>query len=148
MVNTVCGGLPMDSVALDPGAYDGTYKLIGGETCLDLVNTVSWRGTEREHDWLDRPENVTAWAAAAGVIGPKVRAALDARPRAALDADLREVHRTRATLAAVLGPLARGERPAPEAVDGLNRLLGRAASQRRVDARTLAWAWETPASLS
>ena len=137
----------MDAVALDPGAYDGTYKLIGGEVSLDLVNTVSWPGTAREHDWLDRAENVATWAMAAGVITRSARTALDARRPAVLGAELRDVHRTRATLAAVLTPLARGERPARDSVDRLNKLLSQACGRRRIDARTMKWVWEEPASL-
>src|SRR5262245_61080743 len=137
----------MNSVALDPGAYEGTYKLIGGEVSLDLVNTISWPRAAREHDWLDRAENVTAWAIAAGVIDRSVRTALEARRPAVLGAELRDVHRTRATLAAVLAPLARGERPARAAVDRLSKLLRQACRRRRIDARTLGWAWERPASL-
>src|SRR5262245_64265503 len=98
------GRTPMDALELDPGAYDGTYKLIGGEVSLDLVNTVSWPGTAREHDWLDRAKNVTTWAMAAAVITRSARTVLDARFPAVLGAELRAVPRTRATLAAVLPP--------------------------------------------
>lgn len=56
-----------DAVALDPGSYGGTYKLIGGAPALDFANLVSYRGTAREHDWLEPAANVEVWARAAGL---------------------------------------------------------------------------------
>ncbi len=56
----------MEAVPLDPGDYGGTYKANAGRMALDFVNTVSWPGTDRGHDWLDRPSNVVAWAVAVG----------------------------------------------------------------------------------
>jgi predicted RNA-binding Zn ribbon-like protein len=61
---------------LDPGTYTGTYKVIGGELCLDFANTVSWRGTERAHDWLHNFANLAAWAALVGIISEQERADL------------------------------------------------------------------------
>jgi predicted RNA-binding Zn ribbon-like protein len=138
----------MDALELNPGAYDGTYKLIGGEVSLDLVNTISWPGTAREHDWLDRAGNVTAWAIAAGVMDRGVRHALEARRPAVVAADLREVHRVRAALTTVLRPLARRERPPQGGVHRLSQLLAEACRRRRIDPATLDWAWEHPGSLS
>ena len=48
----------MEALALDPGEYRGTYKLVGGRLSLDFVNTVSWAGTVRQHDWFDSVDNV------------------------------------------------------------------------------------------
>lgn len=56
-----------EAVRLDPGSYKGQYKLIGGALALDFANLVSYRGTEREHDWLEPPSNLRAWADATGV---------------------------------------------------------------------------------
>ncbi len=53
---------------LDPGSYTGTYKVIGGELCLDFANTVSWRGMAREHDWLHIYSNLARWAQLVGVL--------------------------------------------------------------------------------
>ena len=58
----------MEAVPLDPGEYGGTYKANAGRMSLDFVNTVSWPGTDRGHDWLDRPSNVVAWAVAVGAL--------------------------------------------------------------------------------
>lgn len=135
---------------LDPGDYDGTYKPIGGEPSLDLVNTVSWRGTEREHDWFDRPGNVITWAAELGLIDASgaalLRRSLKAQPARVAD-ELQEVHEVRAALRAVLSPLAHGEPPPAGAVDGLNELLRQVRRANVVDARTLARSWDPATTL-
>ena len=138
----------MKPVPLDPGDYTGTYKLVGGELSLDFVNTVSWPGEERAHDWFDRGENVTRWAAAVGIIGARARKMIDARPRVRTVKELSEVRRIRDDLRSVLWPLARGEWPPPSAIDALNRRLAAACSSRYIDRRTGRWAWKRPASLS
>jgi predicted RNA-binding Zn ribbon-like protein len=138
----------MEPVALDPGDYDGTYKLIGGEISLDFLNTVSWPGTAREHDWLDRYENVTAWAVAAGAIGEHTQRVLDARPRGQARKELRQLHRTREDLRGVIGPLAHGERPAPQAVETLNELVRKTCRYRRIDPARQQWTWVEPRSLT
>ena len=125
----------MESVQLDSGDYSGTYKLIGGHSSLDLINTISWPGSERAHDWLNTPENLQRWLRAVG---------LPPAPRK--DLDLKAVAELRTHLNSVLRPMARQERPAPKAVDELNRLIAKAHLRRAIDPRTLAWAWKVPAN--
>jgi predicted RNA-binding Zn ribbon-like protein len=135
----------MEQIPLDPGTYGGTYKAVAGRVSLDFVNTISWPGTERAHEWLDRPANVVAWAAAVGVLGDEdaehVRAALAADPTKA-QRSLRVLHAVRADLGDVLTPLAHGRQPEVSAVERLNKLLARTAPRRRVDPQLLAWTWQ------
>lgn len=138
----------MNPVPLDPGAYDGTYKLIGGEISLDFVNTVSWPELDREHDWLDRPGNVTAWAVAAGVIGENNRDLLDTGPQTRLWEELEQVCRIRNDLRDVLKPLAFGGQPSRAAIETLNVLVHRICIHRRIDPALYKWTWVDPASLT
>jgi predicted RNA-binding Zn ribbon-like protein len=137
----------MEPVILDPGDYDGTYKLVGGEISLDLVNTVSWPNTAREHDWLDRPGNVTAWAVAAGIISEQSREALDARAQARLGKELGQVCQVRCDLRNVLWPLAFGEQPTGEAVEKLNKWVHQICIRRRIDPENHQWTWIDPSTL-
>ena len=123
----------MDALALQPADYPGTYKLVGGRLCLDLVNTISWPATEREHDWLDSPENLQRWLRAVGLA-----------PLRSRDANLSAVAKLRADLALVLRPLAHQQRPARATLDALNLRIERASTRRRIDAGTLAWGWKSP----
>lgn len=123
----------MKALDLDAGGYRGTYKLIGGRPSLDLVNTVSWPGTQRAHDWLDSHANLRRWLQATGLpmLAPK-------------HLDLATVVDLRATLADVLRPLAHGRKPPRKDIDDLNRRLRQANSKRIIDPSTLTWTWISP----
>jgi len=140
----------VDVVPLDPGGYGGTYKLLGGQVSLDLVNTVSWPGTEREHDWFDPPANITLWALAAGLVDARVRRRLDRQMRADPGRFARHasaVARIRRTLRSAIAPRARGERPSEGAVRELNQLLAEACRRRQVDPKTVEWTWLAPSTI-
>jgi predicted RNA-binding Zn ribbon-like protein len=123
----------LEALALQPGDYPGTYKLVGGRLSLDFVNTVSWPGTGREHDWLDSAENLQRWMRA-----------VELTPAKGKSVDLKAVMQLRADLAEVLRPLAHGDKPSRAAVEELNQRIERANSRRRIDPGTLEWVWKTP----
>ncbi len=123
----------MEALQLQAGDYAGTYKLVGGRPSLDLVNTVSWPGTERAHDWLDSAENLQRWLRA-----------VDLTPAKNRNLELKSVIALREDLAQVLRPLAHGEKPARAAVEALNRRIERANARRHIDPGMLAWIWKTP----
>jgi predicted RNA-binding Zn ribbon-like protein len=121
----------MEALALDPGEYRGTYKLIGGRASLDFVNTVSWANTERSHDWLGSVDNVARWLSAVGL-----------RPGDYRPADIKSIAALRTALTDVLRPLAHNKRPAREALHRLNERLSAANSRRIISPSTLAWTWK------
>lgn len=137
----------MNPVELDPGDYSGTYKLVGGEMSLDFVNTISWPGTSREHDWLDRPGNLIAWSNAVGILSRSSRARLEAKPSTTSWSALRTALEIRAQIRSVVWPLANGARPSREAVKALNALLQKSLSHYHIDPSTCLWKWDDPASM-
>lgn len=140
----------MDAVPLDPRSYGGTYKLVGGQISLDLVNTVAWPGTTREHDWLDPPTNITLWALAVGLIDRRTRRRFDGEMRAGparVAIQVAAIGKIRQTLRRVISPRARGESPPGDAILGLNQLLAATCGRRRVDPETLGWTWREPTRL-
>ena len=44
------------------------FGLKGGVACLDFVNTVSWRLTDRPSDYLRTYEDLLAWGRQAGLL--------------------------------------------------------------------------------
>ena len=51
------------------GSRISTVHLVGGRPCLDLVNTVSWRGDDaRREDHLTSSEDCLVWCRRAGVV--------------------------------------------------------------------------------
>ncbi|HVI58938.1 MAG TPA: ABATE domain-containing protein [Luteimonas sp.] len=125
----------MDALLLDPGGYLGTYKLVGGRPSLDFVNTVSWPGTPREHDWLSSKENLRQWLQTLAL----------AAPRGA--PDLAAARGMRAMLDAVLRPLAHGKPPSRAATAALSAAAARASAARVIDPATLDWRWTAPADI-
>ncbi|WP_149195571.1 CGNR zinc finger domain-containing protein [Luteimonas suaedae] len=124
----------MHALALDPGDYRGSYKLVGGRPSLDLVNTVSWPATGHAHDWLDSTANLQRWLKAVGLPSPPAR-----------NCELRTAIEIREILTAVLRPLAHGEPPPRGAVERLDDRVAAAAARRTIDPATLAWHWKKPA---
>jgi predicted RNA-binding Zn ribbon-like protein len=108
-----------EPVALDPGSYQGTYKLIGGIPALDFANLVSYRGTDRQHDWFDPEVNAVTWARAAGV----------AAPSGETGAELREF---REVLARTFLDLVDGATPSSSDIDRIGKLAAAAWADRRL----------------
>jgi predicted RNA-binding Zn ribbon-like protein len=128
-------------VDLDPRDYRGTYKLIGGAHCLDFVNLVSYRGTAREHDWLDPAANVQRWVAAAGIDDPADGALAEGAPASAAVADgavavgrggIDALRRLRESMARVLLAVADHEAAPAADVAALGRVATGAWHRRRL----------------
>jgi predicted RNA-binding Zn ribbon-like protein len=107
-----------------------TLHLVAGRTCLDLVNTVSWRGDPgRREDHLVTFTDVLAWAVRAGVVSAEEAAGLGRtweRDPAAGERMLREVHDLRDLVATHLV----GARP--PSVDPLAATLQDAVTHSRL----------------
>ena len=125
----------MDALDLNPDGYAGTYKLVGGRPSLDFVNTISWPGTEREHDWLALPDNARRWFAAMALPFPRGKAV-----------DLAPLYRTRQLLTRVLRPLAHDAAASDAAIAELSKAVAKAYQLREIEPRTLAWHWPEPSS--
>ncbi len=44
-------------------------RLLGGNLCLDLCNTVDWRNSDRRQDYLQCYDDLVAWSQHAGALG-------------------------------------------------------------------------------
>lgn len=108
-----------EAVPLDPGSYQGTYKLIGGAPALDFANLVSYRGTDREHDWLVPASNAAAWVQAADL---QVQAG----------GDVAEMRRLREVVARIFLALADGRTPPSDDIDTIGDLAATAWADRRL----------------
>src|SRR5829696_2589169 len=111
------------------------FELKGGVVCLDFVNTVGWRLTERPSEYLRSYEDLLDWGRQAGLLAPQEtedlfrQATLD--PEGAQEAlsralDLREeIHR-------VISRAIAGESQDESDLSALNRELSIALSHLRV----------------
>ena len=85
------------------------FLYVGGDPAIDLINTVDWTARGPEAERLESFEQLTRWAAGAGVIALLAAYALQVR----------------STLHDLFGAIARGE-PAETELTRFNRLLGEA----------------------
>jgi len=138
----------MKSLALDPGSYEGTYKLIGEEICFDFVNTISWPETEKEHDWLHSANNFVNWALAAGLINKTQAKKMKFQSNTALNHQMKEVYAIRKELYIILSAFAFEEKIEATVIKKLDALFQKIVEHRHIDIKTYEWIWDEPAILS
>lgn len=131
---------------LNPGDYPGTYKLVSGELCLDFVNTVSWRGTERHHDWLGDYSNLALWGQVSGLLTEaECRTLIETAKANPEDAEraLQKAHQMRAALNTLFNRVCKGEAIPPHALQLLNTFLPESLVHLRVGLQDgqAAWTW-------
>jgi predicted RNA-binding Zn ribbon-like protein len=121
------------------------FELRGGAPCLDFVNTVGWRLTDRPTDYLSSYEDLLAWAGRAGLLSSDEAVPLS--DGAATDPEGARAVMSRAialreALHRVLSAATADEPPDEDAMSVLNRELSVALSRLRVGlAPGGAWVW-------
>jgi predicted RNA-binding Zn ribbon-like protein len=107
------------------------FDLNGGHPVLDFTNTVDWRGTGRDHDWLGDFSDLLAWCHRTAFLPEPAIAELARRaaahPRQAAAA-LQQALELREAAAALLRAALGGRSPAAEPLGVFNRYLGKALS--------------------
>jgi predicted RNA-binding Zn ribbon-like protein len=124
------------------------FRFRGGVPCLEFVNTLAWRLTDRPVEYLGSYEDLLAWGRQAGLLAPDETEALsgraathpeEARGTLSRAVALREaVHR-------VLSAAIAGESQDESDLSALNRELSRALSRLRVvpaASDVYVWAWD------
>jgi predicted RNA-binding Zn ribbon-like protein len=114
--------------------------LLGGHLSLDFANTLEWRDSEREKDWLTGYDALVAWALKAGAVeareAEELRAYSDWAPGSAAEV-LAEARALRAAFYRVASALAAGgaagEIPAGDHLDDLNVRLAPLLGQTRLN---------------
>jgi predicted RNA-binding Zn ribbon-like protein len=111
------------------------FDLDGGHPALDFTNTVDWRGTEREHDWLDDPLDLVAFGQRAELLreveAGELACSVTDNPVQATRL-LSTARRLREALFGLFNALRRKEQPRPEDLRLFNRHLRRALSRHTV----------------
>lgn len=129
----------MKALKLNPDSYHGTYKLIGGEVCLDFVNTISWPGTPKSHDWLNSWSNIAIWASAVGLkVGPGLTDDIWLN----LNQELAVLNEVRGDLKAVLKPMAMNKQLPFAPMEKLDLLVHQSFIMRYLDTETHKWRWK------
>jgi predicted RNA-binding Zn ribbon-like protein len=124
------------------------FKFKGGVSCLDFVNTLAWRLTDRPVEYLGSYEDLLAWGKQAGLLAPDETEALSGwaatDPEKAGDALSRAVA-LREAIHRVFSAAIAGEPQDEGALLVLNRELSGALSRLRVApaaGEAYVWAWD------
>ncbi len=96
------------------------FDLSGGKLCLDFVNTVDNRPTERARDLLETYADLAAWARQSGILTPREERALLGRARSKPGEASRVLERARDMREALFAIFARR---APSALEDFRRAL-------------------------
>jgi len=110
------------------------FKYIGGDPAIDLVNTVDWTSHGLKAERLESYERLTWWAEGAGVVPPRVAAALRRQAggnHQQAEAAHRRALRAREILSRLFREIAEGGASA-EALGDFNRSLAPALDHLRV----------------
>lgn len=140
----------MQYLDLDSDGATGTLTGVGERLALDFVNTRTWPGDPKEHEWFDRPANVTRWALASGIVSEadaqRLKCGAVSNPDAA-NTSLARIRELRSVVEHVFRPLSEGHEPAVRNVEALNQLVAAVMPYRSVDAKTRQWRWPAPEML-
>ena len=124
------------------------FKFRGGVPCLDFVNTLAWRLTDRPVEYLGSYEDLLAWGRHAGLLAPEETEVLSGwaatHPEQAQDT-LSRALALREAVHRVLSAAIAGEPRDEGALSTLNRELSVALSRLRVAPAAgdaYVWAWE------
>ena len=124
------------------------FKFRGGVPCLDFVNTLAWRLTDRPVEYLGSYEDLLAWGRQAGLLAPDETDVLygwaATHPEEAQETLSRAVA-LREAIHQVLSASIAGEPQDEGALSTLNRELSVALSRLRVvpaASDTYVWTWE------
>jgi predicted RNA-binding Zn ribbon-like protein len=124
------------------------FKFRGGDPCLDFVNTVAWRLTDRPVEYLGSYEDLLAWGRQAGLIALEEREVLSewaaTHPEEA-QATLSRAVALREAVHRLLSAAIAGEPQDEGALSAFNRELSVALSRLRVApvaGDAYVWAWE------
>ena len=96
------------------------FELSGGSLCLDFVNTVDHRPTERARDLLETYADLALWSRQSGILSPREERSLLGRARRAPDEALKVLERARFLREALFAVFSRDD---PEALDDLRNAL-------------------------
>jgi predicted RNA-binding Zn ribbon-like protein len=123
---------------------EGRFELRGGVVCLDFVNTVGWRLTDRPREYLRSYEDLLDWGRQAGLLALEEREDLSRRARLEPEGARETLSRALALREAIHRSISRavaGEPQDESDLSALNRELSVALSHLRVMPADGAYGW-------
>ena len=125
-------------------------SLLGGRLCLDFANTVDWRTTDHQVDWLTGYDRLLSWSRHAGALAEAEVLSLAAKADVRLKEAgvvLARAIALREAIFRIISSAIKGEPAIAGDLATLNEELARAQSAARIkqDAAGFNWAWRDDA---
>ena len=126
--------------------HAGNLSLLGGRPCLDFVNTVDWRGTDRPVEFLQSYHDLVIWSQHAGMISDQEvqrlsqKAKTDALGAAAV---LRDAIELREAIYRIFASIAEDLPVAEQDLRVFNRHLGAAMRFSKIIQQKQDFIWDT-----
>jgi predicted RNA-binding Zn ribbon-like protein len=126
--------------------YAGNLALLGGELCLDFVNTVEYRGSDQLIEFLRSYADLVAWSHHAGILTPEeaqhLRQEAELRPTEAAGV-LEQAISWREILYQIFAAISRGQPVDGEALAQLNAMLSQTFARLQIQPQQggFVWGW-------
>ncbi|MFQ6104300.1 MAG: CGNR zinc finger domain-containing protein [Candidatus Glassbacteria bacterium] len=122
-----------------------TLKLVGGRLSLDFTNTVSYRNTDRQQDYLESYADLVAWCQHAGFVtdsqGKRLLEESANRPEEASSV-LKRAIALREVIYSIFSAISHGNRPEPADLATFNTELSNALARSQVIQTAEGFAWD------
>ena len=123
----------------------GNLKLLGGRLCLDFVNTLDWRGTDRPREFLNTFDDLVFWSRHVGICSRqetiklyKIAEQSDAEAKSVLNRAVK----LRETIYRLFAASIVAHSPVREDLSVFNEILGRSMKKSQIKATKDGYAWD------
>ena len=119
----------------------GVLRLLGGNPCLDFLNSVDWRGRAEPVEYLHTYSDLVAWSEALGLLSARQVRALGGVSRSAAAAALKRAVAFREASYRALKALAEDRRPEARDLDAMSAVIADARAHQvlRYNDGVLVW---------
>jgi len=115
--------------------HSGNLSLLGGRLCLDFVNTLDWRGTDRPVEFLHTYHDLVVWSRYVGMLSDQEAHRLFQKAEkdaSRADAVVEDALELRETIYRIFSSIAEGLRVAEQDLMIFNRYLGTAMQSLKI----------------
>ena len=123
----------------------GNLKLLGGRLCLDFVNTLDWRGTDRPQEFLNTIDDLVAWSRHVGICSrQETRKLYKIAEQSEVEAKsvLNRAVKLRETIYRLFAASIVVHSPVREDLSVFNEILGRSMKESQIKATKDGYAWD------
>ena len=126
--------------------HSGNLKLLGGRLCLDFINTLDWRGTEKPVEFLNTYPDLVVWSRHVGTCSPaetrqltKMAIGREAKARQIL----KKAVGLRETIYRIFAAISQNKNPAPKDLAGFNQYLAGSMHASQIVRTKDGYSWDT-----